>query len=274
MTGHPQEQPRPAGTAPRRPAEVGRFDLLGPPVLSRSAVLRDEPLRHDTARQCAGWPRRGCWSSTPTGRVAGRRGPGGRPRARGGWTRTAPRAWSRCPTTGDTPPAGRRAARRGGRRRVLGRPRSRASSSRGRTRSAERTCAPAGAALDALGAGLLTTAVAVLNWHDAAAVLRPRRLAHPAAGGGLAPGLRGARARGLPPHRPRGHLPGARRRGPRAARPPARLARRAGSRCSPGSSRRGSRWRPACCGRSTRRSASPSATSPTWAARPGRSRAR
>ena len=37
-------------------AEVVRFDLLGPPVLSRSAVLRDEKLRTDTARQRAGWP--------------------------------------------------------------------------------------------------------------------------------------------------------------------------------------------------------------------------
>src|SRR5690349_21749811 len=43
------------GAAAPGTAEVVRFDLLGPPVLSRSAVLRDDALRHDTARQRAGW---------------------------------------------------------------------------------------------------------------------------------------------------------------------------------------------------------------------------
>ncbi|HZG91769.1 MAG TPA: hypothetical protein VEZ42_16265, partial [Pseudonocardia sp.] len=38
--------PRPSG-----------FALLDPPVLSRSAVRRDELLRVDTARQLAGWSR-------------------------------------------------------------------------------------------------------------------------------------------------------------------------------------------------------------------------
>ena len=36
--------------------EAVRFELLDPPVLSRSAVLRDERLRYDVARQGAGWP--------------------------------------------------------------------------------------------------------------------------------------------------------------------------------------------------------------------------
>jgi len=43
-----------AGAPEAGTAEVVRFDLLGPPVLSRSAVLRDETLRKDTARQHAG----------------------------------------------------------------------------------------------------------------------------------------------------------------------------------------------------------------------------
>ena len=83
----------------------------------------------------------------------------------------------------------------------------------------------AGAALDALGAGLLTTAVAVLNWHDTARFCGRDGSRDPPSGSGLAPGLRGARPRGLPPHGSCGDLPGARRRGPRPARPPAGVAR-------------------------------------------------
>src|SRR4029079_3003386 len=57
MTGSSQEKVAGAngsGPAPGT-AEVVRFDLLGPPVLSRCASLRDTTLSHDVARQRAGW---------------------------------------------------------------------------------------------------------------------------------------------------------------------------------------------------------------------------
>ena len=59
MTGSSQEQVAAAaghgsGPAPGT-AEVVRFDLLGPPVPSRSAVRRDATLRDDVARSRAGW---------------------------------------------------------------------------------------------------------------------------------------------------------------------------------------------------------------------------
>jgi NAD+ diphosphatase len=147
-------------------AEVVRFDLLGPPVLSRSAVLRDERLRYDVARQCAGWPEARLVVVDTEGRVPI------------DWTGRAPEGpWGMdtdgtarlvtVPTTGDSPPEDAV---------LLG-------EAEGRAYWAVRDAGElvpgedpvdradlrtAGAALDALGAGLLTTAVAVLNWHDAA----------------------------------------------------------------------------------------------------------
>ena len=113
-----------------------------------------------------GGPRRGCWSSTPPG-VSRSPGPGVGPRARGRWTPTAPPVSSRVPTTGDVPPddavllgeadgVAYWAVRDAGELVPGEDPVDRAD------------LRTAGAALDALGAGLLTTAVAVLNWHDAA----------------------------------------------------------------------------------------------------------
>jgi len=153
------------GSVPGRSA-AGRFALLGPPVLSRSAVVRDEPLRYDTARQCAGWPTARLLVVDVDGRAPIE------------WTGRAPEGpWGMdtdgtarlvtIPTTGDAPPpdavllgeADGTAywAVRDPRELVPGED----PVSRGDLRQT-------GAALDALGAGLLTTAVAVLNWHDAA----------------------------------------------------------------------------------------------------------
>ena len=85
-------------------------------------MLRDERLRYDVARQCAGWPTARVLVVDADGRVPIE------------WTGRAPEGpWGMdtdgtarlvtMPTTGDSPPDGRRAARRGGRHRVLGRPR-------------------------------------------------------------------------------------------------------------------------------------------------------
>ena len=154
-----------SGAAPGT-AEVVRFDLLGPPVLSRSAVLRDERLRYDVARQCAGWPSARLLVVDADGRVPIE------------WTGRAPEGpWGMdtdgtarlvtVPTTGDSPPddavllgeadgTAYWAVRDAGELVPGEDPVDRAD------------LRTAGAALDALGAGLLTTAVAVLNWHDAA----------------------------------------------------------------------------------------------------------
>jgi NAD+ diphosphatase len=150
------------------------FTLLDPPVLSRSAVLRDEPLRTDLDRQLRGWPSAQLvvvdaegrtpvqWQDEPAagGFRAGdtttwdaTAGSGGRLRTR--------------PTTGSAPPEGAV---------LLG---ERDGTAYWAVRGAVDLVAgedpadwvdlrTAGAVLDALGAGLFTTAVAVLNWHDAA----------------------------------------------------------------------------------------------------------
>ena len=146
------------------------FDLLGPPVLSRSAVLRDEPLRTDTARQVAGWPTAQLvvvddegrtpvvWDTEPDAGFqvidAGSWDVGGGARLR-----------SR-PTTGATPPAD--AVLLGERDGVAfwavrGKPDLVAGDDPSEWSDLRMT----GAVLDALGAGLFTTAVAALNWHDA-----------------------------------------------------------------------------------------------------------
>ena len=148
-----------------------RFELLGPPVLSRSAVLREEPLRHDVARQRAGWPTARLLVVDGDGRVpvewSGRA-----PEGPWGMDTDGAARLVTVPTTGDGPPADAvllgeadgtaywavRSAPGGGTGELV-------PGEDPVTRADLRT---AGAALDALGAGLLTTAVAVLNWHDAA----------------------------------------------------------------------------------------------------------
>ena len=149
-----------------RPGSAARFALLGPPVLSRSAVQREEPLRYDTARQCAGWPTARLLVVDAEGRVPVE------------WTGRAPEGpWGMdtdgtarlvtLPTTGDAPPSDAV---------LLGEAdgvaywtvRAPADPVPGEDPVTRADLRQTGAALDALGAGLLTTAVAVLNWHDAA----------------------------------------------------------------------------------------------------------
>jgi NAD+ diphosphatase len=149
------------------------FALLRPPVLSRSAVHRDEPLRFDAARQLAGWAAARVvvvdeqgrtpvsWETPP--QAAFREGDAaGWDLAAGSGAVLRTRA-----STGDRPPADAVLlgeadgvaywGMRGGPDLVAG------------DDPAEWADLRAvGAELDALGAGLLTTAVAALNWHDAA----------------------------------------------------------------------------------------------------------
>lgn len=147
--------------------------LLGPPVLSRSAVNRDEPLRTDVERQVAGWPKARLvvvdaegrtpvqWRDEPaSGFEVGDAGTWDVAFGSGGRLRTRP-------TSGDAPVAGAVLlgeadgvaywAVRGAIDLVTDDP------------TEWIDLRMAGAALDALGAGLFTTAVAALNWHDAAA---------------------------------------------------------------------------------------------------------
>jgi NAD+ diphosphatase len=147
-------------------AAPARFSLLAPPVLSRSAVVRDEPLRHDVARQCAGWPTARVLVVDAAGRVPIE------------WTGPAPEGpWGMdtdgtarlvtMPTTGDAPPPDAV---------LLGEAdgvaywtvRDPVELVPGEDPVDRADLRTAGAALDALGAGLLTSAVAVLNWHDTA----------------------------------------------------------------------------------------------------------
>jgi NAD+ diphosphatase len=157
---------------PARPPS-GEFALLGPPVLSRSAVVHDEPLRADIDRQVAGWP---------TARLVVVDDEGRTPvewAVRPGAPRGDAPAWDVVsgegarlrtrPTTGNVPAqdavllgehdgtaywAVRGAIDSGG--------------SGGSDAAEWVDLRMAGAALDALGAGLLTGAVAVLNWHESA----------------------------------------------------------------------------------------------------------
>ena len=141
------------------------FALVAPPVLSRSAVRRDEPLRLDTARQLAGWARARVVVVDAEGRTpvdwTTRPPDGGWDVVDGEGCRLRTR-----PTTGDAPPPGAVLLGEGDGVAYWG--------VRSEIDLASDDPADwvdlrmAGAALDALGAGLLTTAVAVLNWHDAA----------------------------------------------------------------------------------------------------------
>jgi NAD+ diphosphatase len=155
-----------AGVPEAGTAEVVRFDLLGPPVLSRSAVLRDEMLRKDTVRQHAGWRTARLLVVDAAGRVpvawTGRRPEGPWAMDTDGTARLVT-----VPTTGDVPPD--EAV-------LLGEAdgvaywavRDAGDLVPGEDPVDRADLRTAGASLDALGAGLLTTAVALLNWHDAA----------------------------------------------------------------------------------------------------------
>jgi NAD+ diphosphatase len=130
------------------------FGLVDVPVLSRAAVLRDEPLRKDTARQVAGW-------STARLVVVDERGRTPVALAADGTVTLRTR-----PTAGDTPPDDAV---------LLGEADGVAYwGMRGTADPAAddpadwRDLRTTGADLDALGAGLFTTAAAVLIWHDQA----------------------------------------------------------------------------------------------------------
>jgi NAD+ diphosphatase len=142
------------------------FSLVDPPVLSRNAVLRDEPLRTDLDRQLRGWPTAQLVVVDSEGRTPVDWEGSGPPE--GGWDvidGSGARLRTR-PTTGAAPYDGAV---------LLGEAEGVAYwAVRG---SADEDAADeggwvdlrtAGSALDALGAGLFVTAQGALNWHDAA----------------------------------------------------------------------------------------------------------
>ena len=145
------------------------FTLTVPAVLSRTEVFRDETLRTDLARQEAGWASARLvvvddegrtpidWDDAPrAGFDVGDAGSWDR----GGSARLATRA-----TTGDTPTEGAVLLGEAGGVAywaVRGKPDVFAGDDPAGWADLRMT----GAVLDALGAGLFTTAVAVLNWHD------------------------------------------------------------------------------------------------------------
>jgi NAD+ diphosphatase len=149
------------------------FSLTTPPMLSRAEAFRDEPLRTDLARLEAGWPKARLvvvdgqgrtpisWDATPeAGFTVGDAGSWDVARGAGATLRT--RA-----TSGTTPTEG--AVLLGERDGVAfwgvrGEPDLVAGDDPAEWADLRMT----GAVLDALGAGLFTTAVAVLNWHDTA----------------------------------------------------------------------------------------------------------
>ncbi len=149
------------------------FSLTTPPMLSRSGVFRDETLRTDLARQEAGWPKARLvvvdeqgrtpvsWETSPeAGFAVGDAGSWDVAHGAGATLKTRP-------TTGTTPTEG--AVLLGESDGVAywavrGRPDLVAGDDPAEWADLRMT----GVVLDALGAGLFTTAVAVLNWHDTA----------------------------------------------------------------------------------------------------------
>lgn len=131
------------------------FSLLAPPVLSRTAVLRDETIRLDTERQLK------CWRTAQLV-VVDEQG-----RTPVGWTDDGVAHLRTRSTSGDAPADNAVLlgecddvsywAMRGAVDLVAGDDPSEWADLR-----------TTGAVLDDLGAGLFTGAVAVLNWHDAA----------------------------------------------------------------------------------------------------------
>jgi NAD+ diphosphatase len=145
------------------------FRLTRPPVLSRSEVFRHETLRTDLARQEAGWPTAQLvvvddegrtpveWTDAPSdGFAVG---------DAGSWDRGGRARLRTRPTEGDTPTEGAvLLGEHGGVAywAIRGKP------DIGDDAADWADLRMAGAILDAMGAGLFVTAVAVLNWHDTA----------------------------------------------------------------------------------------------------------
>ncbi|MCW2718640.1 MAG: diphosphatase [Pseudonocardiales bacterium] len=149
------------------------FSLVTPPVLSRAAVFRDEALRTDVARQEAGWPKARLVVVDDQGRTPvswdAAVGSGFAVADAGSWdvAHGAGATLKTRATTGATPTEGAV---------LLGEAdgvaywaiRGKPDLVAGDDPSDWADLRMTGTALDALGAGLFTTAVAVLNWHDAA----------------------------------------------------------------------------------------------------------
>jgi NAD+ diphosphatase len=174
---------------------TGEFRLLTAPVLSRNAVRRDELMRLDLDRQVRGWPQARLVVVDSEGRTPVDWDGDGPPA--GGWD-VVDGSGARLltsPTTGDAPVEGAV---------LLGEAdgvaywavRGEADSDPSTTNGVGQRVAAAadvgnwvdlrtaGAALDAMGAGLFTSAAAVLNWHDAARFCpRDGSPTHPANGG-------------------------------------------------------------------------------------------
>jgi NAD+ diphosphatase len=148
-------------------SDAPRFRLSASPVLSRSVVMRDEPIRTDRERQLAGWPKARLVVLDEGGRTPVDWGDVRRPRDRWDMISGSGARLVTRPTTGDEPPA--EAV-------LLGEHdgtaywavRGEADLVAGEDPTDWADLRTVGAALDALGAGLLTGAVAVLNWHAAA----------------------------------------------------------------------------------------------------------
>jgi NAD+ diphosphatase len=149
---------------------VTDFKLFVPPMLSRATVLRDETLRTDVARQEAGWASArivvvDAEGRTPVEWETGSFDSG----AAADWdvTKGSGATLRTRPATGAAPTAGAV---------LLGEDdgvaywaiRGEPDLVAGDDAAAWADLRVAGAALDAPGAGLFTTAVGVLNWHDAA----------------------------------------------------------------------------------------------------------
>jgi NAD+ diphosphatase len=146
---------------------AARFRLNTLPVLSRSVVMRDEPIRTDRERQLAGWPKARLVVLDEGGRTPVDWGGTRRPRDRGDLTSGPGARLITRPTWGDEPPEGAV---------LLGEHedtaywamRGEVDLVAGEDPTDWADLRTVGAALDDLGAGLLTGAVAVLNWHAAA----------------------------------------------------------------------------------------------------------
>jgi NAD+ diphosphatase len=143
------------------------FTLSAPPVLSRSVVMRDEPIRTDRERQLAGWPKARLVVLDEGGRTPVEWGDVRGPRDRWDMIDGSGARLLTRPTTGDAPPDDAV---------LLGEHdgiaywaiRGQVDLVAGEDPTDWADLRTVGAALDALGAGLLTGAVAVLNWHAAA----------------------------------------------------------------------------------------------------------
>jgi NAD+ diphosphatase len=143
------------------------FALNAPPVLSRSLVMRDEPVRSDRERQLAGWPKARLVVLDEGGRTPVDWGGVRRPRDRWDMIDGSGARLLTRPTTGDAPPDD--AVLLGEHEGVAyWAVRGQADLVAGEDPTDWADLRTVGAALDALGAGLLTGAVAVLNWHAAA----------------------------------------------------------------------------------------------------------